>query len=166
MQEIQFKAIGIIHSPFKEPKGTPIQAAVVSGDSRGTVEVFEKYAEGLKDLDGFSHITLIYYFDRAKQPPDLIQKPFLEEKDHGVFAVRSPSRPNPIGISTVKLIKVEGKKLWVDNLDIIDKTPLLDIKPYVPHFDERKNARFGWVEQHVHKTGETKDDGRFEKDNG
>lgn len=159
MKEIKFKPIGIIHSPFKESKGTPIQPASAKG-IKGTIEIFPEYAEGLKDLEGFSHIILIYHFHLSK-PPSLMVQPFLEKALHGVFATRSPSRPNPIGISTVKLLSVENHVLFVENLDIIDGTPLLDIKPYVPEFDKKEIVKIGWLTKNINKLSTAKDDGRF-----
>ena len=159
--EIKYDPIGIIHSPFKEPEGTPIQpSAGASVD--GIVEVFSRYAEGLRDLEGFSHIILIYHFHLSKGP-SLKVKPFLDEQQHGVFATRSPSRPNPIGISVVRLVKMEGNALHIKNIDIVDKTPLLDIKPYVPEFDTTDAVKIGWLERKIHKLGQSKDDGRFKK---
>jgi len=159
MKEIKFKPIGIIHSPFKEPKGTPIQPASAKG-IRGTIEIFPEYAEGLKDLKGFSHIILIYHFHLSKTSSLMVQ-PFLEKALHGVFATRSPSRPNPIGISTVKLLSIENHVLFVENLDIIDGTPLLDIKPYVPEFDKKEIVKIGWLTKNINKLSTAKDDGRF-----
>jgi len=161
MAEIKYKPIGIIHSPFKEPKGTPIQPSGAKGIN-GTVEIFPDYAEGLKDLEGFSHIILIYHFHLSKKS-SLKVKPYLDDEVHGVFAMRGPSRPNPIGISTVHLLRVEGTTLHIQDVDIVDGTPLLDIKPYVPEFDIREVQRTGWLEKKVQKLGITKDDGRFGK---
>jgi tRNA-Thr(GGU) m(6)t(6)A37 methyltransferase TsaA len=159
MNEIKYKPIGIIHSPFKEPKGTPIQPAGAKG-TNGIVEIFPEYAEGLKDIEGFSHIILLYHFHLSKGPA-LIAKPYMDNKTHGVFAMRGPSRPNPIGISVVRLAKVEGKMLHIRDVDIVDGTPLLDIKPYVPEFDIREVEGIGWLEENVGKLSESKDDGRF-----
>jgi tRNA-Thr(GGU) m(6)t(6)A37 methyltransferase TsaA len=159
MNEIKYKPIGIIHSPFKEPKGTPIQPAGAKGIN-GIVEIFPEYAEGLTDIGGFSHIILIYHFHLSKGS-SLIAKPYMDDEMHGVFAMRGPSRPNSIGISVVHLIKVEGNRLHVRDVDIVDGTPLLDIKPYVPKFDMRQVERIGWLESNVHKLSESKDDGRF-----
>ena len=161
MKEIRYKPIGVIHSPFKEPKGTPIQPAGAKG-SRGMVEVFPEYAKGLKDIDGFSHIILIYHFHLSHEP-SLEAKPYMDNEAHGVFAMRGPSRPNPIGISVVRLAKVEERILHVQDIDIVDGTPLLDIKPYVPEFDIREAEKIGWLEKHVHKLSTAKDDGRFTK---
>jgi len=159
MNEIRYKPIGVVHSPFREPKGTPIQPAGAKGIN-GTVEIFQQYAEGLKDIEGFSHIILLYHFHLSKGSA-LIVKPYMDSKGHGVFAMRGPSRPNPIGISVVRLIKVEGNRLHIRDVDIVDGTPLLDIKPYVPEFDIKEVGRIGWLEGSVHKLSTSKDDGRF-----
>ena len=161
MKEIKYKPIGIIHSQFKEPRGTPIQPSPAR-DIKGTVEVFLEYAEGLKDIEGFSHIILIYHFHLAKKLP-LKVKPYMGTKVHGVFSTRAPSRPNPIGISTVRLMGIEKTVLHIQDVDIVDGTPLLDIKPYVPAFDVRKVKKIGWLEQNIRKLPATKDDGRFVK---
>ncbi|MCD6090724.1 MAG: tRNA (N6-threonylcarbamoyladenosine(37)-N6)-methyltransferase TrmO [Bacteroidales bacterium] len=159
--EINYKPIGIIHSPFKEQKGTPIQASA-SVDTEGRVEVFSQFREGLMDLENFSHIFLIYHFHLSKKA-SLKVKPFMDEYIHGIFAIRGPSRPNPIGISIVRLNKIENNILYIKDIDILDGTPLLDIKPYVPEFDFRKVTKSGWIEQHIYKLKETKDDARFKK---
>ena len=159
MNKIEYQPIGIIHSPFKEPQGTPIQPPAAKGID-GTVEVFPGYAEGLKDVEGFSHIILIYHFHLSKRC-SLKMKPYMDDKEHGVFAMRSPSRPNPIGISTVRLTGVKDNILHIQDVDIVDGTPLLDIKPYVPEFDIREVERIGWLEKNVHKLSMSKDDGRF-----
>lgn len=158
-RELLFTQIGIIHSPFNDPKGTPIQAAAAKGIT-GTVEVFLAYSEGLEDLDGFSHIILIYYFHRVKETK-LKVKPFMDDQLHGVFATRAPNRPNPIGISTVKLLKIEKNILHVEGLDILDGTPLIDIKPYAPGMDDRDAEGIGWLEKNIERLPKTKDDGRF-----
>ncbi|MBO8182540.1 MAG: tRNA (N6-threonylcarbamoyladenosine(37)-N6)-methyltransferase TrmO [Archaeoglobus sp.] len=157
--EIVLRPIGIIRSPFKKPKGTPIQPPAAKG-VRGTVEIFPEYGEGLRDLDGFSHIILLYYFHLSGKP-SLLVKPFMDDEKHGVFATRAPSRPNPIGLSVVRLLSIEGNKLYVEDLDVVDGTPLLDIKPYVPEFDARKDVRRGWLEKSITRVREFKDDGRF-----
>ena len=159
VNDIKYKPIGIVHSPFKEPKGTPIQPAGAKG-IKGTVEVFPEYAEGLKDIEGFSHITLLYHFHLSRRPA-LLAKPYMDNEAHGVFAMRGPSRPNAIGISVVHLVKVEGNTLHIQDVDIVDGTPLLDIKPYIPEFDTREAARIGWLEKNVHKLPASRDDGRF-----
>ena len=161
MNEIKYKSIGVVHSPFKEPKGTPIQPTAAKGID-GTVEVFPEYAEGLKDLEGFSHIILIYHFHLSKRA-SLKVKPYMDNETHGVFAKRGPSRPNTIGISVVRLVKIEENILHIQDVDIVDGTPLLDIKPYVPEFDIREVEKTGWLEKNVHKLSTSKDDGRFTK---
>ena len=161
MGEIKYKPIGVIHSPFKEPKGTPIQPAGAKGIC-GTVEVFPEYASGLKDIDGFSHLILLYHF-HLSQGVSLEAKPYMDNQAHGVFAMRGPSRPNPIGISVVRLLEVEGNILHIQDIDIVDGTPLLDIKPYVPEFDKREVEKIGWLEKNVGKLSAAKDDGRFTK---
>ncbi len=159
MNEITLKPIGIIHTPFTRPKGTPIQPASGKG-VKGTVEVFEEFAEGLRDLDGFSHITLIYHF-HLSGTPKLRVIPFMDDKERGVFATRAPSRPNAIGVSVVCLVRIDGRVLHVQDLDIVDGTPLLDIKPYVPGFDQREVWKTGWLEKRMGKLSSSKDDGRF-----
>jgi len=159
MNEIRYKPIGIIHSPFKEPRGTPIQPAGAR-DIESTVEIASEYVEGLKDIEGFSHIILIYHFHLSRGYL-LKVKPYMDEKSRGVFATRAPSRPNPIGISIVRLVKVDGKVLYIKDVDIVDGTPLLDIKPYVPEFDTRKVEKIGWLKKNVNKLSMARDDGRF-----
>ncbi|MEQ9715244.1 MAG: tRNA (N6-threonylcarbamoyladenosine(37)-N6)-methyltransferase TrmO [Candidatus Asgardarchaeum sp.] len=159
MSEIKYKPIGIIHSPFKEPKGTPIQPTSARG-VKGTVEIFPEYIEGLKDLEGFSHIILIYHFHLAKRGT-LKVIPYMDKEIRGVFATRAPSRPNPIGISVVRLIKIKRNILHIQDVDIIDGTPLLDIKPYVPEFDIHKVERIGWLEKRVKNLHKARDNGRF-----
>ena len=157
--EIKYKPIGVIRTPFKEKKGTPIQPKAAKG-AKGVVEVFEQFKEGLKDIDGFSHIILVYHFHLSKKY-NLLVKPYMDDNLRGVFATRAPARPNNIGISVVKLLRVEDNKLYVENVDIIDGTPLLDIKPYVPEFETDEKIRKGWLEENVKKLPNTKDDGRF-----
>jgi len=164
MNEIRYKPIGIIHSPFKEPRGTPIQPAGAR-DIESTVEIASEYVEGLKDIEGFSHIILIYHFHLSRGYL-LKVKPYMDEKSRGVFATRAPSRPNPIGISIVRLVKVDGKVLYIKDVDIVDGTPLLDIKPYVPEFDTRKVEKIGWLKKNVNKLSMARDDGRFFENSG
>ncbi len=152
--KICYRPIGIIHSPFKTLEGMPIQPPGARG-IRGWVEVFQEFVPGLKDLDGFSHIILLYYFHRA-QEPRLVVKPFMDDEPRGVFATRAPNRPNPIGLSVVRLVKCEGNILHIEDVDILDGTPLLDIKPYVPQFDHPQVERIGWLERVVNKVGLTK----------
>lgn len=162
MDKITYKPIGVIRTPYKEPSGIPIQAKV-AGKTEGTIDIFPEYVEGLKDLSGFSHIVLIYHFHRSRKAV-LHQKPFLDDEERGVFAIRSPSRPNPVGLSVVRLVGIENNILTVKGLDILDGTPLIDIKPYVPEFDAFEVDRIGWLERHIEKLSEMKDDGRFADD--
>ena len=159
MDEIRFTAIGIVHSPFREAAGTPIQPRAARG-VEGSVEVFPEYEEGLRDLDGFSHIVLLCHMHLAR-PFSLIVRPYMETTTRGLFATRSPSRPNPIGLSIVRLVHVEGATLHVKDVDFIDGTPVLDIKPYVPRFDDGEDAKVGWLATRLRRLEETRDDGRF-----
>jgi tRNA-Thr(GGU) m(6)t(6)A37 methyltransferase TsaA len=149
--------IGVIHSPHQRADRTPIQAALARG-VRGTVEVFPEYAGGLRDLDGFERIWLVYWFDRAK-PAELVVTPYLDTTPRGLFATRAPCRPNPIGLSAVRLLGIVGSVLQVEGLDILDNTPLLDIKPYIPAFDAFEAKRIGWYGNA--KGGSVAADGRF-----
>lgn len=160
MDRVTFNPIGVIHTPFKELSGIPIQPPGAVGVG-GTVEVFEEYVEGVKDLDGFSHIILLFHFHES-EGCKLRVRPFLEDEIHGVFAVRAPKRPNPIGISIVRLLNVEGNLLTIDNPDMVNDTPLLDIKPYIPDFDAYPDAVSGWQEKHKGKVRKHKSDDRFE----
>jgi len=157
--KIEFKPIGVIHTPFTEPHGMPIQPAGGIG-VKGTVEVFEEIRDGLKDLDGFSHIILLYYFHRS-QGFKLTVTPFMDSKKRGLFATRAPNRPNAIGLSVVQLDRIENGVLYIQNVDILDGTPLLDIKPYVPEFDGRPNVQTGWLEQARKTIARRKSDDRF-----
>ncbi|MCF6175189.1 MAG: tRNA (N6-threonylcarbamoyladenosine(37)-N6)-methyltransferase TrmO [Victivallaceae bacterium] len=157
--EITFKPIGIIHTPFKELAGMPIQPAGAHG-KHGTVELFPAFSDGLKDIEGFSHIILLYHLNRSNDFK-LQVAPFLEDEKHGVFAVRAPKRPNQIGMSIVKLVKREGSIIYIDNPDMLDGTPLLDIKPYIPDFDAYPDAVAGWCEKHRGKVENHKSDNRF-----
>lgn len=151
------RKIGIIHTPFKKDEDIPHQT--YKSEEKGVIEVFEKYEKGLKDIEEFSHIIAIYEFhenikksvkeDYYLKTQGLLVKPYLDNEIHGVFSTKSPNRPNPIGISIVKLLKVSGNMLEVKGVDILDKTPLLDIKPYVPEFDEREDVKTGWLKNKV-----------------
>jgi tRNA-Thr(GGU) m(6)t(6)A37 methyltransferase TsaA len=149
----------VIHSPFSERRGMPIQAAF-AGDAVGKVVLDPEHADGLRSLEGFSHIILVYHFHLSKGHA-LLVKPFLEDKVHGVFATRAPCRPNAVGISVVRLERVEGCVLHVTGVDIVDGTPLLDIKPYVPPFDDRSEARIGWLEGRIDRAKTRVADERF-----
>ncbi len=143
MDELTYRPIGIIHTGFREKKVAPIQG-VFAKDAKGEVEVFPEYADGLRDIEVFSHVILIYHF-HLSDGYSLISKPFLKDEQHGIFSIRHFKRPNPIGLSVVKLKEVRGNILEICEVDIIDGTPLLDIKPFVPQFDHRDNARSGWL---------------------
>ena len=151
--------IGVIHSPFKELAGMPVQSAGAAG-VQGSVEVFPDFRDGLQDLEGFSHIILLYHFHRS-QGYDLCVIPFLDHRPRGLFATRAPRRPNPIGLSVVKLLGIRGGTLHVENVDIVDGTPLIDIKPYVRKFDAPTGTREGWYEEATEDWSETRADRRF-----
>jgi len=142
---VNFKPIGVIHSEHLEAAKTPIQP-VYAQDCLGSVEVFPEYAEGLRDLELFSHLYLLYFFDKA-EPAQLIVKPFLQDVERGVFSTRKPCRPNPIGLSIVELLAVEGNILKIKGCDILEGTPLLDIKPYTAKFDRHETRRNGWQDE-------------------
>jgi tRNA-Thr(GGU) m(6)t(6)A37 methyltransferase TsaA len=161
MDQIIYQSIGIIHTPFKDTSGVPIQPPAAEGVA-GRVEVDERFADGLKDIGGFSHIILIYHCHLSKEPMLQI-KPFLDDTVRGVFATRAPTRPNSIGLSVVRLVGIEGNILHVDNVDIVDGTPLLDIKPYVPEFDCNDNVSIGWLSNRVEKLPDVRSDKRFRK---
>lgn len=136
--------IGIIHSPYKELGMIPFQAAAAE-DVQGWIELDADYVEGLKDLEGFSHILLLFQFHQSDGYSLTVNPPF-KTGSHGVFATRAPKRPNPIGLSIVKLLSIEGNRITFQKVDMLDGTPLLDIKPYVPGFDQQTDVRFGWLE--------------------
>ncbi len=161
MNKIEFVSVGIIHTPFTGQEGMPIQPAGAEG-VQGTIEIYEDYVDGLKDLDGFSHIHLLYYFHKSRGY-DLQVVPFLDDKIRGLFATRAPRRPNAIGLSTVKLISVKKNIIEVENVDMLDGTPLLDIKPVVPRFADLNNPRYGWVEDAIDDASHVRSDDRFRK---
>ncbi len=157
----QFRPIGIIRTPFTRKQGTPIQGHLAP-ESSGTVEVFPEYADGLKDIEGFSHIVLVYCFHKS-EGYKLLARPFLDDIERGVFAMRAPRRPNPIGLTAVRLVGREGNILRVSGVDMLDGTPLLDIKPYVPEFDHFDDIRRGWLEKQLDNPQRTRADDRFEE---
>jgi tRNA-Thr(GGU) m(6)t(6)A37 methyltransferase TsaA len=146
--EIILRPIGVIHSPFTEKGKTPIQAS--RSQAIGQVEIYPEFADGLKDIEALSHIYLLYAFHKSRGY-QLQVKPFLDNQEHGIFASRYPYRPNPIGISIVKLVSRKDNMLTVEGIDTLDGTPLLDIKPYVPDFDLRTDVRAGWYETRSQK---------------
>ncbi|MFN2152245.1 MAG: tRNA (N6-threonylcarbamoyladenosine(37)-N6)-methyltransferase TrmO [Anaerolineales bacterium] len=156
---IQLTPIGVIHTPFQTLEEMPIQPTSEASQP-GVVEVFPQYAEGLQDLDGFSHIYLIYHLHRV-QGVKLQVIPFLDTQPRGLFATRAPCRPNPIGLSLVRLERIEANRLYISRLDVLDQTPLLDIKPYIPAFEPSQDVRVGWVEQARDKVRSKRSDERF-----
>lgn len=158
---IELESIGTINTEFKEIEGMPIQPTGAKG-VKGTIVIKDKYVDGLKDLDGFSHIHLIYLLHKV-EGYKLEVKPFMDTKTHGVFATRSPKRPNRIGMSVVKVNKVEGNTVFIENVDILDETPLLDIKPYVPQLyeDTIDELKIGWFDTNHQKAKSQKSDDRF-----
>lgn len=161
MKTVEYRPIGTIHSPHKDLNGMPIQPVGAKG-FKGQIELENEYVEGLKDLDGFSHIILIYHLHMCNGY-SLRVKPFLDNVKRGIFATRAPKRPNPIGMSVVCLEKVERNIIHISNVDVLDGTPLLDIKPYIPHFDtcEDENICVGWFDDKKQEVKEKKSDTRF-----
>jgi tRNA (adenine37-N6)-methyltransferase len=157
--EITFQPIGVIRTPFERPEGMPVQPTAGLG-IRGTIELDPAYAEGLADLEGFSHLILLYHFHRVGEAR-LTVVPFLDDRPHGLFATRSPARPNPIGLSTVRLVGISGSTLDIEDVDILDGTPLLDMKPYVAPLDDRPGARIGWYEGRLTDIAHARADDRF-----
>lgn len=145
---MEFKPIGLIHTPFFEPEETPIQSS--RSEASGTVEVFSQYLDGLEGVEEFSHLILVYVFHQASQPVQLKVKPFLDDDLHGIFTTRYPVRPNPIGLSVVQLVRRVENRLEILGADMLDGTPLLDIKPYVPDFDIHTVTRVGWYSNRAH----------------
>lgn len=159
--QINLETIGVIHTPYAIIENMPIQPAGATG-VRGRIELDEKFIPALTDLDGFSHIILLYVFHQVTES-EMIVTPFLDGKAHGVFATRAPKRPNPIGLSVVRLIQVKAHCLEIENVDMLDGSPLLDIKPYIPDFDgDLSNLRIGWLERSVSAVNTQKSDGRFQ----
>ena len=159
VNQIIYKPIGIIYSPFKSIEGVPIQPAGANG-IKGKVKVYKKYLNGLMNLEGFSHIILLYHFHLSRGY-SLKVIPFLKNQEQGVFATRAPKRPNQIGISVVKINKIEGNIINISNIDIINGTPLIDIKPYASFFDNVKNEKNGWLSQNINNVNKIKSDKRF-----
>ena len=156
---IKYEPIGIINTPHRIKEGMPIQSIGAKG-IKGTITIEPKLMEGLKDLDEFSHLYLIYHFHKSNNYALKI-KPFLDDKFHGVFSTRAPQRPNSIGISVVKLISIKDNFLEIENVDILDGTPLLDIKPYIPDFDIHEVDKTGWIVNKIENINSIKSDSRF-----
>ena len=160
--DVKLIQIGVIHSTHKQAAGTPIQPCMADA-AEGWVEVFHEYTEALADLDGFERVWLIYWFDRATGGK-LKVKPFLDDTERGLFATRAPCRPNPIGMSAVRLLGIAGARIRIADVDILDGTPLLDIKPYVPRFDSYPQARAGWLDKETsRRRDDVKADNRFDE---
>jgi tRNA (adenine37-N6)-methyltransferase len=151
--------IGVVHSPFENIEEMPIQPTGAANIC-GSIELRPDLVTGLQDLEGFSHLWVIYHFHRSG-PVRLTVTPFLDHRPHGVFATRAPVRPNPLGLSLVLLLGIEGNRLQIGGVDILDGTPVLDIKPYVPAFDQAPAANSGWLEEAGHLAHQVRADGRF-----
>jgi tRNA-Thr(GGU) m(6)t(6)A37 methyltransferase TsaA len=152
--------IGTIYSPFRQRKGMPIQPPGASG-MKGRVEVFPRFTEGLKDLEGFSHIYLLYWFHQAGEYKPVVT-PFMDTRARGLFATRAPNRPNPLGLSVVRLLAVDNNIVHVEGVDVLDGTPLIDIKPYVPHFDQPAGpVSVGWLDHSEDDVRQKQADERF-----
>lgn len=161
VDKIIYISIGTIHSPFKDLEGMPTQP-IGAKDIKGEIHLKKEFKEGLKDLEEFSHIILIYHFHLSRGH-QLHVKPFLDNVERGVFATRAPKRPNPIGMSVVRLENIEGSKIHISNIDVVDGTPLLDIKPYIPNFDKCKGEEvcIGWFEDKHEDADHKRSDDRF-----
>ncbi|MHA2601972.1 MAG: tRNA (N6-threonylcarbamoyladenosine(37)-N6)-methyltransferase TrmO [Candidatus Thorarchaeota archaeon SMTZ1-83] len=150
--EINIRPIGRIKTPFESGKWIPIQSS--KSDVLGEVIIKEEFIDGLDSLDLFSHVILVYWFHRAS-PLKLRVVPYLDKNERGLFSTRSPSRPNPVGISIVELIKIEGNRIFFRGADMLDGSPLIDIKPFVPEFDCRSDANSGWLREFLDKKGQS-----------
>lgn len=161
---MEYRPIGVIRTPHKRPDEMPIQPAGAAGVT-GRIELDPELVDGLKDLDGFSHIIILYHFHQTAMA-QLVVTPFLDQSPHGVFATRAPSRPNPIGLSIVRLLAIDRNILTVEGVDVLDNTPLIDIKPYVPHIDHPEGRiRSGWLEGCTRpEIASTRSDRRFDND--
>ena len=163
IDKIFVEPIGLIYIRFENPLNVPIQSQAAH-EIPGIIEIFPKYSEGLKDLEGFSYLILIYYFHKIKESK-LQVKPFLDEIERGVYSTRAPIRPNHLGISLVKLNEIDNNMMKVQGIDIVDRTPLLDIKPFIPTFDipraTKDKIKIGWLTDRIHQLDHTLDDGRF-----
>ncbi len=146
LKRIELKPIGIIRSPYSDAQNMPIQGRF-KDEVEACAELLPEYEDGLRDLDGFTHAILLYHF-HACDREELLARPLLEQEKHGIFAIRSPYRPNHIGLSIVKIKKIEGHKLYFTEVDVFDQTPLIDIKPYVKQFDHREHTKSGWIDKH------------------
>ncbi len=156
---LNIKTIGTIETSFVDLEGMPIQPSGAE-EVTGTITLYKEYEEGLQDIEGFSHIILLYYFHKSKGY-SLRVKPFLDDQKKGLFSTRAPRRPNPIGISIVQLLKREANTLIIKGIDVLNGTPLIDIKPYVPGFDAKNATSIGWLENKQEEAKSLKSDRRF-----
>jgi tRNA-Thr(GGU) m(6)t(6)A37 methyltransferase TsaA len=159
---IEYRAVGVARTRYTSLDGMPLQSAAAA-DEPGRIEIEPELADGLRDLDGFSHVFVVSHLDRG-DPGGLVVVPFLDDTPRGVFATRSPRHPNPIGLTVVRLASVAGATLHVLGLDLLDGTPVLDVKPYVPEFDGVEAERVGWLEERARDVHTTRSDARFESD--
>jgi len=159
--EVIYKPIGVIHSPFHSLEEMPIQPTS-DISAPGSVEIYPEYSDGLKDLEGFSHIYLLYHFHKISQSK-LLVTPFLDREPRGIFSTRAPSRPNPIGLSLIKIVRIENNLIHVAQVDVLDGTPVLDIKPYVPEFEFLHDVRIGWIEKAKGQISTRESDARFKQ---
>jgi tRNA-Thr(GGU) m(6)t(6)A37 methyltransferase TsaA len=159
MDAITYTPIGVVHSPFTTLEGMPLQTVAAQGIP-GTVDLEPAFRKGLQDLEAFSHLILLTHLHRMTGYA-LEVTPYLDDQPHGIFAARSPRRPNPLGLSVVRLIAIEEGRLLIEDVDLLDGTPLLDLKPYVPAFDTRETARIGWFADRVDRVHTTRADDRF-----
>jgi tRNA-Thr(GGU) m(6)t(6)A37 methyltransferase TsaA len=162
VSNIVYQTIGIVRSPFTALEGMPLQS-VGAEDVHGTIEIKPAFADGLRDLEGFSHVYVLTHLHRAR-PAGLTVIPFLDDTPRGVFATRSPRHPNPVGLSIVRLNRVQGTSLHVSGLDLLDGTPVLDLKPYVPAFDSIPAERIGWFTGKTDKVHFGRADRRFDRE--
>ncbi len=150
LEEIRVRSIGVVHAPCREPGDLPIQGAF-GDDTEAYIELKERYVPGLQDLDGFSHAWVITNFHRSSRE-ELVGRPYLERQKHGIFAIRSPHRPNHLGLSVIRITGIAGNRVYFRGVDMLDRTPVLDIKPYVPGFDRRDNVAVGWLQPHLEES--------------
>ena len=155
---ITIEPIGFVRSPFATPEGMPIQE--VASTARGQIEIYRQYSAGLRDLDGFDYVIVLYSFHLTTREA-LVVTPFLDAEPHGVFATRAPTRPNRLGVSIVRLLKIEGSVLEVEQVDMADGTPVIDLKPFLPAFDNRPAMRIGWFAGRLEALDAARADGRM-----
>ena len=160
MESVTYEPIGVVRSPFDDPEGMPIQPAGAA-DAKGVVELEETYAPALADLEGFSHCYVLYHFHAAEGSAPLSVEPFLDDRERGLFATRAPRRPNPIGLSVVAIETVRDAEVVVRGVDVVDGTPVLDVKPFVPAFDVPASTSGGWVAASSNSPASTRSDDRF-----